>query len=400
MPGRRVLLLCWLTSVTAAVAAEGSQISTPQSQPPAGAPPAESRVQFYGFVRQDVIFDDSRPDAFQTPLFILSEPDGASNLENLTMHPRLTRLGVDVSGPVLDSLAGARVSGRFELDFQNGGRESRAIPRYRHAYLTLAWSSASLLVGQTSDTISPLFPAVNADTLMWNAGNLGDRRPQVRLTLRPAADGPPWSFAIGAGLTGAVDGQDLDGDNVRDGEAAALPNVQARVALSYQAAASRRGSAGLWGHVARQQVSVPVAGETDFGSHAIGVDVEVPLGRRAVVRGEAWTGRNLSDVRGGIGQSINRATGGEIGSRGGWVEVGGDLTVRYSLVVGYTIDAPDAGDVPAGGRTRNAAWFIVNRWNAGRPVGFGVDYLRWRTEHRGSPDGTDNRVNAYATYTF
>lgn len=87
-------------------------------------------------------------------------------------------------------------------------------------------------------------------------------------------------------------------------------------------------------------------------------------------------------------------------SRGGWVEVGGDLAARYALFAGVTADAPDEDDLPAGGRSWNGAWYLVNRFSAGRPFVLGADYLRWRTEYRGLPDGTDNRVNIYAIYNF
>ena len=378
-----------------------------QASPPPAAPvqappvkevqPAASRFQFYGMIRHDVILDDARPDSTQSPLFIL--PDSQSAGRTNTMHPRLTRFGFNLSGPEVESLGGARLSGKFEIDFQNGGRESRAIPRYRHAYMSLNWRAGSLLLGQTWDLISPLFPAANADTLMWNAGNLGDRRPQIRATLTPTMGQAQWSFAGAVGLTGAVDQQDLDADGIRDGEAAGLPTLQGRVGMSYPLG-KRRVAGGLWVHRSRQDVATAIAAKTSFSSHAVGADLEVPLGARAIVRGEAWTGSNLADVRGGIGQGINRVTGAGIDSTGGWAEIGGDLVGRYGVFAGYTIDSPDRDMVPAGGRTRNSAWYIANRFTASRPLVFGVDYLRWRTEYRGGPSGTDNRINAYAAYSF
>jgi hypothetical protein len=70
------------------------------------------------------------------------------------------------------------------------------------------------------------------------------------------------------------------------------------------------------------------------------------------------------------------------------------------MFVGYTIDAPHESDVPVAGRTRNGAWFLVNRWDAGRPFGIGLDYLHWETRYNGAPRGTDNRFNAYFIYNF
>jgi hypothetical protein len=217
--------------------------------------------------------------------------------------------------------------------------------------------------------------------------------------MQTTGTGLQWTVAGGIGLTGAVDALDLDDNGIRDGEASGLPSVQGRAAVSYPLG-TRRLIVGAWAHRAALETTAPIAGDNDFPSHALGVDVEVPLGKRFITRGEAWTGRNLSDVRGGIAQSINRTTGRGIDSRGGWVEVGGDLAPRYSLFAGATADAPDEDDLPTGGRSWNGAWYVVNRFNAGRPFVLGADYLRWRTEYRDLPDGTDNRVNIYAIYNF
>jgi hypothetical protein len=360
---------------------------------------ADGSLQVYGQIRADVIYDDSRPDAAQTPTFILSEAPGAEDQANFTMHPRLSRLGVNFQGPVLERLAGASVSGKLEFDFQNGGRESRAIPRYRHAFVNLSWTTWSVLVGQTSDTISPLYPAANGDTLMWNAGNLGDRRMQLRLTYQSQGDDLRWSAAGALGLTGAVDQKDLDADGVRDGEAAAMPNYQARIGMSYPIGAKRL-SLGLWGYSSSEKLGRPIAGDTSFDGHAIGIDFEVPLGARFMMRGEGWTGSHLGDVRGGIGQSVNPLTGEEIDSRGGWIEVGGELPSSYQAFLGYTIDRPDNEQIPSGGRTRNSAVYLANRFTFSSKFTIGLDVLRWRTEYQGLPEGLDNRLNAYLIHSF
>ena len=358
-----------------------------------------SALRFYGFARLDVIYDDSRPDAFQFPTFIRSEDPaaGPEDEDNLTLHPRLTRFGLDLTGPVLDPLGGARLGAKLEVDFQNGGRESRAVPRYRHAYLTLAWERSTLLLGQTWDLISPLYPEVNADTLMWNAGNLGDRRTQVRWTLEPGETG--LSFAAAAGLTGAVDDQDLDGNGVRDGEDAALPNLQARIGWSRDLGTGTL-TVGAWGYTAREEVQTPVGGESEFDSFAVGADVSVPLPGRLAFRGELWAGENLSDVRGGIGQAVNRATGEEIASRGGWAELGWTSGGAYSIYAGGTLDDPDDDDLSPGDRTENSAWYLVQRLDFARAFRVGLDYLHWTTDYVGLDEGIDNRLNLYVVYFF
>ncbi len=125
----------------------------------------ESRLELYGFVRVDAIYDDSRTDAAQTPTFVRSEDPraGLVNQSNFTFHPRLTRVGARLTSPPDVTVVGGTMSGRVEIDFQAGGRESRQLIRLRHGYFTIAWARVSLLAGQTSDIISPLFPSVNQE---------------------------------------------------------------------------------------------------------------------------------------------------------------------------------------------------------------------------------------------
>ena len=154
----------------------------------------KSRFKLYGYLRGDMIYDDSRPggagaNSSLVPAFILSENGfgGAANLapsrnhENILFHPRLSRVGIDFTGPVIDALWGARPGAKLEIDFYNivaGGAESREYLRLRHAYVNLKWDDFTVLAGQTSDIISQLSPSVNPDFSMWGAGNVGDRRPQ------------------------------------------------------------------------------------------------------------------------------------------------------------------------------------------------------------------------------
>jgi hypothetical protein len=383
---------------------EAPSEATEPAAPEAASRPREVRFgnsafSFYGFARLDAIYEDSRTDSIQSPTFVRSEDPsaGPEDEDRLTLHPRLTRFGVDLAGPVLEPLGGARLAGKLEIDFQNGGRESRAVPRYRHAYLSLGWEGSTLLAGQTWDLISPLFPEVNADTLMWNAGNLGDRRAQVRYTLRPAGTGLTAAAALG--LTGAVDEKDLDGDGVRDGEEAAVPNLQARLAWGRQLGAGRL-EVGAWGHVAREEVTTPVAGETEFESSSAGVDWSLPIGSGLTLRGELWTGQNLSDFRGGIGQGVNRARGEEIASRGGWAELGWKPGGRYSLYGGATVDDPDDDDLAAGDRAENRTVYLVQRLDFHPAFRLGLDAIHWTTAYVGLDEGEANRLDLYAVYTF
>jgi hypothetical protein len=361
-----------------------------------------NRIKLYGFLRLDLDIDSQHPNNTQTPLFINSPEASAGGTTNgdFSMHPRLTRFGVDYSGPRLEKLANARLSGKLETDFENGGSESRQIIRIRHAYLRMDWSSFSLLAGQTWDTVSPLFPTVNNDTLQWNAGNVGDRRPQLRAAYEPKVGRGKFSFTGGIGLTGAIDALDLDNNTFRDGEESHLPDYQARLGYSHPLVKDQNVSFGVSGFYGYLKTARPVAGRTNFHAQLLNVDFTLPLASRLSLRGEGWWGRNMSDVRGGAGQGINTANGREIRGRGGWSELSLKASRYLSINPGFSTDDPVDGDVANGGRTRNQTFYIANRITPGGNFTIGADYLHWLTNFKGLRRGVDNRVNIFFQYSF
>jgi hypothetical protein len=400
--------------------AASSPVPPPEpSQPQAQAKPANTsepprwselisegnKFKLYGFLRLDLDIDSQRPNNGQLPLFITSEDlrIGKPDAGSFSMHPRLTRFGVDYSGPRIGGLGDGKLSGKLELDFENGGTESRQIIRIRHAYFRVNWDQFSILAGQTWDIISPLFPTVNNDTLMWNAGNVGDRRPQFRVAYDPKVGRGQWSFIGGVGLTGAIDSQDLDANGFRDGEESGRPDVQARIGYSrplwVKDQSASLGASGFYGWLNTQR-PVTAAARTSFRTQTVNIDYTLPLATRVSLRGEGWWGRNMSDTRGGAGQGINLTNGREIRGRGGWSELSVRLSRHYSLHSGFTTDDPVDEDIPTGGRTRNQAFYFGNRITPGGNFLIGLDYLRWRTSFKGFLRGVDNRVNLFFQYNY
>jgi hypothetical protein len=362
----------------------------------------DSKIKLYGFLRLDLDFDSQHPNNTQTPLFITTPDVRAAGMTNgdYSIHPRLTRFGVDFAGPRLAGLRGAKLSGKLETDFENGGSESRQIIRIRHAYLRLDWKEASLLAGQTWDVVSPLFPTVNNDTLMWNAGNVGDRRPQLRAAYEPSVGRGKLSFVGGVGLTGAIDAQDLDNNGFRDGEESVFPDVQARVGYSRAFGKDRTASVGFSGFYGFEKTARPVAGRTEFRAQLFNVDFTLPVAARLSLRGEGWWGRNMSDMRGGAGQGVNITTGREIRGRGGWAEANVKLSRYLTVSPGFSTDDPVDGDIPTNGRTRNRAFYIANRITPAAAFVLGADYLRWKTNYKGLLPGVNNRVNIFIQYNY
>ncbi|MDC1143003.1 hypothetical protein OAU50_07925 [Planctomycetota bacterium] len=362
----------------------------------------------YGFVQLDAAWDDSRfgfnP---QLPGFVLSEDQTAGQApkdeSEFTMYTRLARLGFDLSFGTVEDLGDVVVGGKVEVDFYGGGSDSRNLLRMRKAYLTMKWDDLTVLAGQTSDLIAPRYASVNYDLVMWGAGNLGDRRPQLRVTNKWAFGDMTLDAAIMLGLTGAIDGQDLDSNGLSDGAQAALPTIQARVGFGYKYLEEGKAlEVGIWGHWAQEEIdgfSIGTGNENQFDSWAVGMDIFVPIMEDWLwVHGEMYTGSNLDDVRGGIFQGVN-ANGEEIASSGGWGEIGVKPYSWMTVTVGGAIDDPDATDLPAAGRVRNEIFFMKANFAFG-PVYFGMEYLYWETEYKAFGAGRANRFKGYVGYKF
>ncbi len=362
-----------------------------------------SHLKFYGFLRVDNVVDDSRMNNPQSVMWVLPEDRaaGSADLANFTLYPRLTRFGINFSGPMVAALGNAKLSGQLEIDFQNGGSESRPTPRIRHGWLKLTKGNFAFLGGQTWDIFGPLFPTPNTDTLMWNVGNVGDRRPQLQATYSPQAGKGQFLLAGSVGLSSAVDAMDLDANGYRDGEESARPNVEARFGYAHPIrSGGPKVSVGFSGFRGWQSTTRLIAGRRQFYSQGLAADFEIPFHDRIALRGEGWWGRNMSDFRGGIGQNINTATGVAIRSRGGWAEFHFKAHRLWTLAPGYTLDDPVDQDVASGGRIRNGSLYFANRLSLGGGFLIGADYLHWITSYKNLPQGTDNRVNIFFQYSF
>lgn len=374
---------------------------------------SKSEFKIYGFIRLDTAFDDSRTNDPQIPFAVLSEdpnpPKGVppgivadEDDEEFTMHARLTRLGMSLSCPPVDGLGNPELDGKIEIDFYNIGlpdSDSRSAIRMRLAYLRLTWDNWSLLAGQDWDVISPLYPIVNNDLLMWGAGNLGDRRPQITVSNTTEIGAGELISELGIALTGAVGGSTVFG-GLRSGENSGRPMVHARVGYHGETAAGGAYQLGLWGHNSEEEFDATGAGEESFDSNSVGLDFRAPLySDRLWVQGEYWHGENLRDVRGGILQGVNPTTGEEIEAHGGFVEVGYKAGEHLTLYGGYSMDDPDDDDLDPFQRDKNEVPYVAARWRYG-DLRFGVEYLHWDTEYVGLADGDANRFLAWIAYYF
>ena len=353
-------------------------------------------IQLYGYLKADASYDTSRVTTGNFVEWVDSEATN-SNDNEFNMTSNQTRLGMKITGPEKDGL---KTSGLVEVDFYgNANAENKAQMMMRHAYLKLDWPEEhfSIIAGQTSDVFSPLNPSTLNYSVLWWTGNIGYRRPQIRLTK---------SFAIGSDtdltLEGAIARPIGDNDLVtKSGEDSGQPNLQGRASLTFPMLAYKPTTVGVSGHWGREEDdSNSVVGTEKYDTWSLNIDLTQPVNKWLTIKGEFFTGSNLDAFLGGIGQGVNATTREEIASKGGWVAASLGPWDKWNFNVGAGMDDVDEGDVNTGNRTMNRSIFGNAIYSVNKNVQIGFELSHWRTEYKGAGDADDLRAQTSFIYKF
>lgn len=362
-------------------------------------------LSIYGFARLDMLVNDSSMSSLEDPSYV--EPEVATGQMDgeLTMTPRLSRLGLGIDQW---EIKGSRVTGEGKLEIDFAGGSGVNTIRLRHAYGAINFGrkqEAQLLMGQTFDLMSPLFPAAQNDGQLRHAGNIGDRRAQVRLTLQPTNK---VQMAVAGAAPSTVDRRDLDGDGAVDAMmSTAKPMVQWLVEYRTRLGKPRYDDdgeeSGGTGDVVRLGVSGHVTaaprGDERSASSLAG-HFFLPFAPMLVVLGEGYVGNNMADLGGGIGQGIHPMTNRMVRSIGGWVELAMLPTKRHMYAVGTSIDVARGSDLQDGDRERNGTIYNVLRYKPRPTLQLGLEHLYWKTEYKNMGQGVANRFDVHFSVFF
>ena len=346
-------------------------------------------IQLYGYIKADASYDTSRVTVGDFVKYVDRENRGNDD-DEFNMTANQTRFGLKITGPKDE---GVQASGLFEMDFYGGGAENKAHIRMRHAYLKLDWIDErfSIIAGQTSDVISPLYPYTLNFTVLWDGGNIGHRHPQIRLTklftLREDVD-----LSVAGAISRTIGDNDILDES---GEDAGFPAFQGRVGLTFPLLAYKPTTVGFSGHWGEEEY-----GSKDVDTWSVNLDVTQPINRWLTLKGEAFCGENLDNYFGGIEQGVNPTTLKEISSKGGWLAASLGPWGKYRFNVGMGIDDVDRDDVNAAQRTLNRSIFgnIIYSINKNTEVGFELSH--WRTRYKGDGDADDVRAQTSFIYKF
>lgn len=380
------------------------------AQAPAPAKPAMTSkfdASMYGYIKLDASYDTERTAAGDLMFYVLPEVNGKKDNE-FNMTAKETRLGFDIGGPASDSL---KSTGKIEADFYGpGGSANSPNLRLRLAYLDLAMNNGwSFRAGQDWETFITVVPKIVNFSYLADAGALGLRRAQARAT-KDFAVGESGNTKITAKLAAArTIGEDIDGGGQEDGIDAGMPSLQYNVVLQTKVFSSKPSKFGISGQVGRETLddvstNAPVrivgADTVDYDTWCVIGSVVLPLTDKVGLQGTVWTGVNLDNYFGGIGQGINKTLQSEVAAMGGFAQVMLDVTKTLNWNLGLGIDDPDDDDLNTGNRSKNGMFFTSLYYSINDAATLAAEYSLMQTSYLGGDDASNNRLQLSAIYKF
>ncbi len=361
-------------------------------------------IQLYGYLKLDAAYDSSRINNGNYAQWVEQENNNKDD-DQFNMTANQSRFGVKINGPDDGTI---KTSGRAEVDFYGGSNENKSHLMMRHAYMKLDWpeSRFNIIAGQTSDVISPLFPSTLNYSVGWWTGNIGYRRPQIRLTKELGFVTGGFLKLEGA-LTRTIGRDNIYMEGTTDsGEDAGFPTFQGRASMTLPMLGAQEATIGLSGHWGEEEYDITVSGrEKEFMTWSVNLDYTQPICSKVQLKAELFTGENLDAYLGGIGQGVitditkpNHYE--EIGSKGGWIAAGLGPWDNKRFNVGFAMDDVDRSNVNDGNRTLNRSVFgnVYCSLNKQTDVAFEISH--WRTEYRGPGDADSLRLQTALIYKF
>lgn len=344
----------------------------------------------YGYLWGSMIYDTSR--VFPGPYALWAYSPDTHGEDAFIIDVRRTRLGIDIDGPRIPYFNCADSGGKVEIDFHGSFvTENKASLLLRHAYWEVKDYDSRLLMGQTWDIISPLYPSVLNYSVGWDGGNIGYRRAQLRYERY-------LKFSDVNMLTAQISlNQDVISDFASTAgvvrEPTDWPVLQGRLAwtLGYRGKNCHPVELGVSAHIGEQGFdftsavpadqnpnNLPPQDDVRIETWSFNVDFKLPITDRLDVKGEYFTGRNLGTFLGGIGQGVCPCVRRGIRSRGGWFDVGYKWTPRLHSHFGYGLDDPIDTDMFFG-RSYNQFFFGNVTYDLTKQFNVGVEVSSWKT---------------------
>jgi hypothetical protein len=382
-----------------------------QGLPPPSVPPSKPPVragfdiELYGIIKLDASHDDSHVSTGNFARWVESE-QLLENDGHFNMTANQTRLGMLIKGPPANGL---KTLGQVEIDFYGaGGTENKPEPQLRLAFVKAEWPDRhlSLLAGQAQDVISPLAaPTINYSAAWWQ-GNIGYRRPQLRLT-KTFSFNRDIHLNIEAAASRTVSDK-LTSTDPDPGADAEFPTGQGRISLTLPCGPQRYATVGFSGHYGvEERHESPSTPDVDVKSWSFNLDLKLPITSKLLLQAEGFIGTNLGTYLGAISQSYNTTQADTVDAIGGWVAATFTPSSKWLFNIGAGVDnpanddlTPNPSDPTKDPRASNVVYFGNTIYSITPYLQLALEISWLRTTYVSASDGTNFRQQFAVIYKF
>ncbi len=358
-------------------------------------------IDWYGYFKLDGAYDQNLTSNGNFVMWINQRTNDADD-EQFNMTHRQSRFGFKAVGNGYHDVS---VFGKLEFDlYGSGGTENKTLFLLRHAFFSIKKQGFELMAGQTWDLISPLNPSTLNYSVLWNCGNLGYRRPQVRFGYSSNPENNTVvSFAAGAfrtigddliSLSLSLDGENADSQD--DGTDAGIPSVQGYLDVNHswtEGGSVRLGASGLYGQL---KAETDQGNSETYKSWAASGHLMLSIPGDHGISGEVFSGTNLGNYNGGIGLS-SQIDG--LDAIGGWVSAWAQVTPTVKFSIGGGMDDPDEASISSG-RVKNTCFYGNIVFTIIPAAQIGLEVAQWQTDYKDADSAKNLRAQTSFILNF
>ncbi len=385
-------------SVPGIVKAQSVQTDIPEKIPLSSKVP----VSFYGFIEAQALWSDSQLSSFGT-----NNNVPASYNRNMTGFNRVVDESVDgrndafLSWSVQNTRFGFmlepydfggknfKVDARLELDFfsTSNMNANTAVPRIRRAYAGIGQEHWHVLMGQEWDVFSPLNPnTYHVGASMWRQGNLGFRRPQLRLTIKQSIGDESGFEGVLAALLSSNSMAFSDAGNTT-----CVPMGQARVGFWHNMSAGK-----FWAYISAvfARHNNAVSGNADVTNWGIAGSFFIPAHKFLKASLEFHYGQSLGSLFSNSSDTTRQRL------ISGWGQIQSQWLKWFETNIGYGYEGLKSSQVAAGWVKSNQTLFANLKFKPVNALAIGPEYNFLRTNYQGNGASNANAITLNIMYFF